>query len=30
MSENTGPIRPEGEIVLYQPAESSGQIRVLR
>lgn len=29
MSENTGPIRPEGEIVLYQPQEGSGQIRVL-
>jgi hypothetical protein len=29
MSENTGPVRPEGEIVLYQPAEASGQIRVL-
>ncbi|MBL7133424.1 MAG: virulence RhuM family protein [Phycisphaerae bacterium] len=29
MTENTGPIRPEGEIVLYQPQEGSGQIRVL-
>jgi len=30
MSEETGgPIRPEGEIVLYQPEEGGGQIRVL-
>ena len=29
MSEDAGPIRPEGEIVLYQPQEGSGQIRVL-
>ncbi len=29
MSEDAGPIRPQGEIVLYQPREGSGQIRVL-
>ncbi len=29
MREETGPIRPEGEIVLYQPEEGSGLIRVL-
>lgn len=29
MSEDTGPIRPEGEIVLYQPREGGGQVRVL-
>lgn len=29
MSEDTGPIRPQGEIVLYQSHEDSGEIRVL-
>ena len=29
MSENTGPVRPEGEIVLYQPRDGGGRIRVL-
>ncbi|MBN1554549.1 MAG: virulence RhuM family protein [Phycisphaerae bacterium] len=29
MSEETSPIRPEGEIVLYQPLEGGDQIRVL-
>ncbi|MCF8049737.1 MAG: virulence RhuM family protein [Desulfobacterales bacterium] len=29
MSEENGPIRPQGEIVLYQPRQGSEQIRVL-
>lgn len=29
MSEDTGPIRPQGDIVLYQSHEDSGEIRVL-
>ena len=29
MSEDSGPTRPNGEIVLYQPQEGDGQIRVL-
>ena len=29
MSEETVPSRPQGEIVLYQPQEGAGQIRVL-
>jgi len=29
MSEDTGPTRPQGEIVLYQPEQAGGQIRVL-
>ncbi len=29
MSEDTGPVRPQGEIVLYQPNQGGGQVRVL-
>ena len=29
MSEDSGPIRPEGEIVLYQPAQGNEPVRVL-
>lgn len=29
MSEDTGPIRPQGEIVLYQPAQGDEPVRVL-
>jgi len=29
MSEDTGPIRPQGEIVLYQPAQGNEPVRVL-
>jgi hypothetical protein len=29
MSEDIGPIRPQGEIVLYQPEKDNEQIRVL-
>lgn len=29
MSENSGPIRPEGEIVLYQPAQGNEPVHVL-
>src|SRR5660397_280383 len=29
MSEDTGPVRPQGEIVIYQPQQGNEQIRVL-
>jgi len=29
MNEDASPVRPQGEIVLYQPPEGSGQVRVL-